>query len=553
MRSRRRFHLAIGRRLASAAACAVAVALAAPPLHGQIGPVGSGWTHFSACPSDASQVAFNTVKRHLESVVRTASAQCDTVQTLAERLKALSSSAKPPLTTVLVDRSAFIELSTTHGALMKALALRPMNVRLFARPLYVFQGPAEAAPGNDTRRVGVLRDPEIDASRVNAVAANVLNRPYGEPAIFQNVAELARCLKAGSTPIRDSRCPAIIGWAAVVERDASSVIDTFRRRFDDAPPKGPALRQVTVAAGPDVGELQSAGSNDRNRQDFLLASENTFSGFGAAEARTPGRVLPAVLRPEGSPQQAAPQPTGWIARLVRGAREWVEPTVYASQTGSQSPFREAFPLLLVSGTAATVQVRSALSDAYVRALAETYISAPAASTLSPCSPAVERMHRAYVFNAYLDDPADSSKRVSLASGLVLNRPADEALRSLLSTALKLDGNAAAWPALLGAKADEESCRPATTPEKLPEARLLFANADLTLYHRATEHLRLAAASSNPEQQRQSLAAAAACLKNTMLKTPVPSCFKVERSTYHVYYDPYFFFAAQQASGGRNVR
>jgi hypothetical protein len=47
--------------------------------------------------------------------------------------------------------------------------------------------------------------------------------------------------------------------------------------------------------------------------------------------------------------------------------------------------------------------------------------------------------------------------------------------------------------------------------------------------------------------------AAACLREALLKAAGPSCHAADRSTYSFYYNPYFYYAVQQASGGRETK
>ena len=66
------------------------------------------------------------------------------------------------------------------------------------------------------------------------------------------------------------------------------------------------------------------------------------------------------------------------------------------------------------------------------------------------------------------------------------------------------------------------------------------------------HLRRAS-SEEGDARRVSLNNAAACLREALLKAAGPSCHAADRSTYSFYYNPYFYYAVQQASGGRETK
>src|SRR6185436_5151732 len=87
------------------------------------------------------------------------------------------------------------------------------------------------------------------------------------------------------------------------------------------------------------------------------------------------------------------------------------------------------------------QLRGALSDSYLRALYNSAIG-------SPCSAVAERLHRAYLFNAHLDDPGDVSKQLSLGSELALTTRGDRRRAELFSR-LQLNTDIKQWPQSLG--------------------------------------------------------------------------------------------------------
>ena len=67
-----------------------------------------------------------------------------------------------------------------------------------------------------------------------------------------------------------------------------------------------------------------------------------------------------------------------------------------------------------------------------------------------------------------------------------------------------------------------------------------------------EHLRRASVAEG-DVRRQALGNAAVCLREALAKVAGPSCHASERSTYSFYYNPYFYYAVQQASGGRETK
>jgi hypothetical protein len=199
----------------------------------------------------------------------------------------------------------------------------------------------------------------------------------------------------------------------------------------------------------------------------------------------------------------------------------------------------------VLGTAGfpDTDLRALLSDSYLRALGSWQ--------MSPCTASAERLHRAYLLNAYLENPADPSTRLGLGSSLSVARGSAGGLDEVLKK-LQLGTNPREWRDALSTPASAATCVAASTRERFPEERLFFANPNLISQYRAMEHLRKAGAETGTER-RDSLGRASACLREALERVAGPSCHAAERSTYSFYYNPYFYFAVQQASGGRAAK
>ena len=459
---------------------------------------------------------------------------CATVEEVVGALQQYGSApTKQPAIFVLLDSPALGNLLRRQGDLVRDLRLRVMNLRLFTRPLHVFENEEASKLNPKAPNVGVYADQEIAASALTPLLATVLDRPV-RAVPFQNIAEMARCLAQGQFAAASSQCPAQIAWAVIVEQDASLTVETFERAYREsakrAPkpfaPDGLQLGIHVNAAGPGVEVIVAPSANIPALRSTVPSSSAGVSM--AAVPRTDGPVLV-----EQQARQTPPEPAGFLATLW--ARLPSVGTALAASDDADGPLlRHPYPIVLTNQDAPDNQLRGVLSDSYLRVLNNSAIG-------SPCSAVAERLHRAYLFNAHLDDPGDASKRLSLGSELVLATGGARNLGELFSR-LQLNPDLRQWPQDLAAAGGPPPVCPSMPNERFPEARLFFANANLAFQHRAVEHLR-----------RGNLDGAAACLRKALAESAVPSCHKAERSTYSIYYNPYFYFAVQQVTGGRAPR
>ena len=461
-------------------------------------------------------------------------AGCATVEEVVSALQQYESAPTKPAVFVLLDSPALGNLLRRQADLVRDLRLRVMNLRLFTRPLHVFENEEASKQNPKAPNVGVYADQEISASTLTPLLATVLDRP-ARAVPFQNVAEMARCLAQGQFAASASQCPAQIAWAVIVEQDASLTVETFERAYRDSakrPPKpfapdGLQLGIHVSAAGPGV--------------DVIVAPSATIPALrSAVPSPSAGVSMAAVPRTDGpvlveqQARETPPEPGGFLATLWARLPSLGTPALAASGDTDGPLLRHPYPVVLTNQDAPDDTLRSALSDSYLRVLYNSAIA-------SPCSAVAERLHRAYLFNAHLDDPADASKKLGLGSELVVATRGTRNLNELFGR-LQLSTDLKQWPQSLAAAGGPAPACPTMPNERFPDVRLEFANGGLAFQYRAMEHLR-----------RGNLDGAAACLRVALARSPVPDCHKAERSTYSIYYNPYFYFAVQQVTGGRAPR
>jgi hypothetical protein len=461
-------------------------------------------------------------------------AGCATVEEVVSALQKYGSAPSKQAVFVLLDSPALGNLLRRQADLVRNLGLRVMNLRLFTRPLHIFENEEASKQNPKAPNVGVYADQEIAASTLTPLLATVLERPV-RAVPFQNIAEMARCLAQGQFAASSSQCPAQIAWAAIVEQDASLTVETFERAYREgakrAPkPFAPAGLQLGIhvsAAGPGVEVIVAPSANIPALRSTVPSSPAGMSM--AAVPRTNGPVLV-----EQQARENPPEPAGFLATLWARLPSVGTQALAASVDADSALLRHPYPIVLTNQDPTDNPLRGALSDSYLRVLNNSAIG-------SPCSAVAERLHRAYLFNAHLDDPSNASKRLSLGSELVLATGGARSLAELFSR-LQLNPDLRQWPQDLAPAAGPPPACPSMPNERFPEDRLFFANANLAFQHRAVEHLR-----------RGNLDGAAACLRKALAESATPNCHKAERSTYSIYYNPYFYFAVQQVTGGRAPR
>jgi hypothetical protein len=434
---------------------------------------------------------------------------------------------------ILLDSPSLGVLMQKHRPLVERLGLYAMNLRLFTRPLHIFVNEAAAAATSSAPNVGVYADQEIAPLPLASLLQELLSKPV-KVVPFQNVAEMARCLQQGEFEASYSKCPAKIGWAAIVEQDASLIVDVFDRQYQRLTggqrPKplfaeGLQLGVRTGSGGLGIEMVISPASRVRNLEGRPLAA--------SADARI-ATVPRADGRPLSDQVQSQKPSTGFLATVLSGLPTFVQ-KLYAAPEDAVTPvdaYRYPYPVVLTNQAVPDERLRVALSDSYLRALGGT--------TESPCGAVAERLHRAFLFNAYLEDPSNPSKKVSL-SGELVTATGGRGLGDLFSR-LQLSSNPRDWPQTLGLSNPAGISCPALPNERFPEDRLFFANSNLAYQFRAKAHL-----------DGGNLDAAGACLRRALGDSPVPTCHHAERSTYSFYYNPYFYFAVQQASSRGSAR
>ena len=511
--------------------------------------------HFYVCPSSELSQSDRAVLATLNDDLSTAvtrrggvafastrrggtapqAAGCATDEEVVSALQQYRSAPAKQAIFVLLDSLALGKLVRLQADLVRDLRLRVMNLRLFTRPLHIFENEEASKQNPKAPNVGVYADQEIAASTLTPLLATVLERPV-RAVPFQNIAEMARCLSQGQFAASSSQCPAQIAWAAIVEQDASLTVETFERAYRESAkrvpkhfaPDGLQLGVHVSAAGPGVEVIVAPSVNVPTLPSTVQASSAAVSM--AAVPRTDGPVLV-----EQQARERPPEPAGFLATVWARLPSVGTPALAASPDADGVLLKHPYPIVLTNQDAPDNQLRSVLSDSYMRVLYNSAIG-------SPCSAVAERLHRAYLFNAHLDDPSDASKRMSLGSELVLATGGARSLTDLFSR-LRLNQDIRQWPQELAAAGGPPAACPVIPNERFPDVRLKFANAaGLTSQDRAMEHLR-----------RGNLDGAAACLRVALAESPVPNCYKADRSTYSLYYNPYFYFAVQQVTGGRTAR
>ncbi len=428
----------------------------------------------------------------------------------------------------MIDGPSFRRLSAASPGVLAKSGIRPVNPRLFTRPLHIFETRDQQLQGGNAPTVGVYLDREVSAAAVTSAVAAVTGQPSVRLVPFNSVAELARCFERGSIATASSGCPGNLTWAAILEQDASTTVDGFRAEYQRL-----ANRPATPLASL---KLQPGVHGDNPDRLVVVALSEDYPRLGGQAV---SRSLAAVPRGDGAALEAQ------LQRESRREQSWgaslwalVGVPVYAAEEVLKYPF----PVVLGSEGFPDASIRSALSDSYLRVLGTWQAS--------PCTAAAERLHRAFLFNAYLENPADKSTQLGLGSELALSRSGDV---SGLLTQLQLGSDMREWRAAIGsALSSNAQCVAASARERFPEDRLFFANPNLVSQYRAMEHLRRASGTDG-EVRRQSLNSAAACLREALAKVAGPSCHAAERSTYSFYYNPYFYYAVHQASGGREPR
>ncbi len=377
-------------------------------------------------------------------------------------------------------------------------------------------------------------DQEIAADTLKPLLSRVLKKPVEaiEVVPFQNIAEMARCLAQGQFTASRSQCPLQISRAVIVEQDASLIVEDFERAYrgnaDQRPPKPFAPDGVP----PDI-RVNAAGLLIVAPSANVPALRGTVPSFstGASMAAVPRTDGPVLV--EQQARESTVEPSGFLATLMARLPS-LTTQAYASSGNAETLIRYPYPIVLTNQDSPDDKLRSALSDSYLRVLYSSSIG-------SPCSAVAERLHRAYLFNAHLDDPTDTSKKLGLGSELVLATGGARRLTELFSR-LQLSTDLKQWPQSVAAAGGPAPACPSMPNERFPDVRLEFANGGLAFQYRAMEHLR-----------RGNLDGAAACLRVALARSPVPDCHKSERSTYSIYYNPYFYFAVQQVTGGRAPR
>jgi len=494
--------------------------------------------HYPVCASTELNLPdrqlFDSLTRDLNQIARQGGGQietgspqrtCVSPQELLERLSQPVSGRR---ISVVIDGPSFRRLSATSPGLLSKSGIRPVNPRLFTRPLHIFETTDQKLQASNAPTVGVYLDREVSATAVTSAVAAVTGQPSVRLVPFNTVAELARCFERGSIAPSSSGCPGNLTWAAILEQDVSTTVDGFRTEYQRLAGRPPA-QLAALKLGPGVhGDNPDQLVVVALAEDYPRLGQQAVSGSIAAVPRGDGAALEAQLEQESRRDQ------GW------GASLWalVGVPVYAAEEVLKHPF----PVVLGSEGFPDASIRSALSDSYLRVLGTWQAS--------PCTAAAERLHRAFLFNAYLENPADKSTQLGLGSELAIARGGD--LSGLLAQ-LQLSGDAREWRAALsGALPTGAQCVAASARERFPEDRLFFANPNLVSQYRAMEHLRRASGTDG-DARRLSLNNAAACLRDALAKVAGPSCHAAERSTYSFYYNPYFYYAVQQASGGREAR
>ena len=462
-------------------------------------------------------------------------AACATVEEVVSALQQYGSAPTKQAIFVLLDSPALGNLLRRQGDLVRDLRLRVMNLRLFTRPLHIFENEVASKQNPKAPNVGVYADQEIAASTLTPLLATVLERPV-RAVPFQNIAEMARCLAQGQFAASSSQCPAQIAWAVIVEQDASLTVESFESAYQEsakrAPkpfaPDGLQLGIHVNAAGPGVEVIVAPSANIP-----ALRSTVPSSSAGVSMAAVPRTDGPVLVEQQG--RETPPAPAGFLATLWARLPSLGTPALAASDDADGPLLRHPYPIVLTNQDAPDNQLRSALSDSYLRVLNNSAIA-------TPCNAVAERLHRAYLFNAHLDDPDDASKRMSLGSELVLATGGTRSLTEQFKR-LQLSPDLKQWPLNLPPAGGPPPACPIMPNERFPEVRLKFAaSAGLTSQYRALEHLR-----------RGNLDGAAACLRMALAESAVPDCYKADRSTYSLYYNPYFYFAVQQVTGGRAPR
>lgn len=425
---------------------------------------------------------------------------------------------------VLLDSLNAAALVRSQPSLVQQLGLYAMNVRLFSRPLHVYAADTAEQMKEGKPNVGVYIDQEFSRQTLRSLLTTVLGRPV-EVVPFQNISEMARCLKEWQSNAPVSGCSAQISWAAIVEQDASLAVDVFAKEYRRMAGRDPLPAPIDVQVGVSVNELEAGIS-------MVVAPTNRVRRLGGGSAPPSPLNIAAISRADGTSLrelQALERPatSGVLATVLAILPPFVARLQAGSSDADADP-KFPYPVVLTNDDRPSDRIRTALADGYLRA-------ASPAATQPPCTAVAERIHRAFLFNAYLERPDDLPKKIGLGGQVISARGSTRGLADLF-TSMKLNPDVGKWPEMLGLSDDRSVQCPAVPDEKYAEEKLYFSNASLTFQFRASTHLRNGA-----------LDAAAACLRKALGNNATPSCHRADRATYSFYYNPYFYYAAQQAA------
>ena len=167
----------------------------------------ANWVHYSVCPSDdltlPDRQLLDSLTRDLNRIVRerggrvetgAAERACISVEELTARLNQPVAGAP---TSVVVDGPTFRTLSTTSSGLLAKNGIRPVNPRLFTRPLRVFETADAEVRGNNTPTVGVYLDRDVPITALETAVAALTGQPSVVAVPFNTIPELARCFERG--------------------------------------------------------------------------------------------------------------------------------------------------------------------------------------------------------------------------------------------------------------------------------------------------------------------------------------------------------------------
>jgi hypothetical protein len=460
------------------------------------------------------------------------------VISLAEKLSQFNGDAADTPLWILLDSRSAQDLIANYRNLVANLDI--VNPRLLTRPLYLFESaiPLTRISGGN---VGYLDDPEIAQTRVETLLSDLIGKTvHAVP--FRTPGQLGRCLREGAIPSNSTRfgCPTTIGWAAIAQGDASSDVSNFRNAYRDTYSNTTDridIEQVRITRVR-TQLIERVGIPEADVAFFVWATQEELAGLPGDP--TYAGSLAAMLRKEGTlTSDSSMQPLTGLAAFMTPL--W---SLFVKQVQAQSNLPPLGPYPVVLTNRRSGALRQALADGYLDALGR-WINPP---TVTPCEPIPERVQRAYLLDAFKQQPPeermkDKTKTLSLASKIFVSRGLDDIVRDLLKT-IQVPDDVERWPDQLSAAA---SC-------PVPDVRGEFSDRESSPYVAAVRELEWARNQGrSAADRRQHLANAAACLVRAAKSDPKPKCYKGGRSGYQFgYYDPYFYFAVQKASGGRDV-